>query len=164
MTRARVLAVTILLLSYGAVGARQPAVRVAVPLPVPARTLANALRLSTADSSTILVDAVRALNEGSEDDKRRRAALQRILRTSLAGRTDWVVLALDPSIWRDTILHRPIADSQIPAVVLSDRRAGLLFAGLAALDDETLGWLGPDRETLVRLREHAPIFAAVSRS
>ncbi len=41
--RARAVVVVVLLMSYGAVGARQPAVRMAVALPIPAERIANAL-------------------------------------------------------------------------------------------------------------------------
>ena len=59
-----------------------------------------------------------------------------------------VPLPLDPSIWRETILQRPVPDEPIVATIIQDRRASLLYHGLAALDDETLAWLGPERDTL----------------
>ena len=75
-----------------------------------------------------------------------------------------VPLPLDTSIWRETILGYPIKDSELAATILSDRSTALLYYGLAALDDDTLGWLGPDRETLLHLRRHAAAFAAFGRS
>ena len=73
-------------------------------------------------------------------------------------------LPLDPGIWRETILQQPVPDRQLVAAILDDRRAALLYHGLAALDDETLAWLGPDRETLLQVRQQAALFATFGRS
>lgn len=67
-------------------------------------------------------------------------------------------------MWRDTILRRQVADNQLIPAILSERTTALLYHGLAALDDETLGALGPDRETLEVLRRHAGTFATFGRS
>jgi hypothetical protein len=71
-----------------------------------------------------------------------------------------VPLPLDPSIWRDTLLQRQVPDDRIIGAILSDRSTALLYHGLAGLDDETLAWLGPERDTLRQLLRHAGSFAA----
>jgi hypothetical protein len=167
MPRARTLAVIVLLLSYGAVGARQPAVRAAAPLPAPAATLAQALGLSTTDRSRILLDIIRTSYDTPEardaEQTRARGALQTLLTTS-ERRGETVPLPLDPSIWRDTLLQRDVPDAQLVSAILSDRRTALMYYGLAALDDETLAWLGPDRDLLAYLLRHSGSFASFGRS
>ena len=168
MPRARALAVAILLLSYGAVGARQPAVRAALPLPVPSRALADAAALTSSDPSTLLLHVIRAVfgsqSGGASEDGARRAAIRKALRTPNDTTADTVPLPLDPGIWRETILQQQVPDRQLAAAILDDRRAALLYHGLAALDDETLAWLGPDRETLLQMRQQAALFATFGRS
>jgi hypothetical protein len=168
MTPSRTLAVIVLLLSYGAVGARQPAVRSAVPLPVPAHDLAAQLGLASADRSRIVLDIVRLVFDAKDGEDVADTVLRNQLRQILAAPSppggETVPLPLDPSIWRDTLLERQTPDGQLIAAILSDRRTALLYHGLAALDDETLAWLGPDRETLRHLRQHAGAFAVFGRS
>ena len=168
MIPSRTLAVVVLLLSYGAVGARQPAVRTSVPLPAPAQELAAQLGLASADRSRIVLDIVRLVFDAKDGedaaDTVLRNQLRRILAASPPGRGETVPLPLDPSIWRDTLLERQTPDGQLIAAILSDRRTALVYHGLAALDDETLGWLGPDRDTLRYLRHQAGAFAAFGRS
>ena len=168
MPRARALAVAVLLLSYGAVGARQPAVRAALPLPVPATVIAAAAGLPSSDPSTLLLHVIRVAF-GSQagpaaEDGERRAAIRKALRTPDGKTSDTVPLPLDPGIWRETILQQPVPDRELVAAILDDRRAALLYHGLAALDDETLAWLGPDRETLLQVRQQAGLFATFGRS
>ena len=168
MPRARALAVAVLLLSYGAVGARQPAVRAALPLPVPATVIAAAAGLPSSDPSTLLLHVIRVAF-GSQagpasEDGARRAAIRKALRTPDGKTADTVPLPLDPGIWRETILQQPVPDRELVAAILDDRRAALLYHGLAALDDETLAWLGPDRETLLHVRQQAGLFATFGRS
>src|SRR5262245_14392403 len=150
MPRARNLAVVVLLLSYGAVGARQPAVRSAAPLPAPAAALAQQLKLSSTDRSRIVLDIVRLVYDspGSRDpeDIRRLNTLQSLIASATPGET--APLPLDRSIWRDTLLRRDVPDAQLIGAILSDLRTALVYHGLAALDDETLAWLGPDRDLL----------------
>ena len=167
MNRARALAVVVLLLSYGAVGARQPAVRASVPLPAPAAQLAETLNLPSPDRSRIVLDVVRLVFDSPDGhdagDGRLRARLNGLLASKIRG--ELAPLPLDPSIWRDTLLQQQLPDDQILAAVLSDRRTALLYHGLSALDDETLAWLGPDRDLLADLlEEHSGTFAAFARS
>ena len=166
--RARVIALVLILLSYGAVGARQPAVRTSVPLPVPATELAKSLGLDPGDRSQLLISIVRLVFDApdglSVEDQKRRTTLMAQLRASPSARGDRVPLPLDVSIWRETLLPRPTDGREIAAAIFSDRSTALLYHGLAALDDDTLGWLGPDRDTLLHLRRHAGVFTAFGRS
>src|SRR5688572_26123495 len=147
MTRAKMIAVTALLVSYGALGARQPAVRASIPLPVPAAELATSLGLDPADRSHLLISIVRLVFDAPDGhgagDQRRRLVLASKLKTAGAPRGDRVPLPLDASIWRETLLHGRVADGEIAAAIFSERPTALLYHGLSALDDETLGWLGP---------------------
>lgn len=59
MNRARTLALVVLMLSYGAVGARQPAVRTSAALGVPVARLAETLGITDPDRSHIVLDVVR---------------------------------------------------------------------------------------------------------
>ena len=166
MTRARTLVSIVLLLSYGAVGARQPAVRTSVPLPAPAAQLAEALGLATTDRSRVVIDIIRLVFDSPDgndtNDVRLRVRLNALIQAGNRGET--APLPLDPSIWRDTLLMRDVPDHALLGAILSDRRTALLYHGLAALDDETLAWLGPDRALLADLSEHAGMFAAFGRS
>jgi hypothetical protein len=166
MSGTRALAVVVLLLSCGAVGARQPAVRSSALLPAPAATIAGTLRLPVADRSRIVLDIIRLLFDSPDavdgKDTQLRQQLQALMTASLPGET--VPLPLDPSIWRDSILHREVPDNRLIAEILSSRQTALLYHGLASLDDETLGWLGPERDVLEYLLEHAGIFATTARS
>ena len=166
MPRARSLAVVVLLLSYGAVGARQPAVRSAAPLPSTAETLTRQLKLSSADRSRIVLDIIRLTYDapGSRDpeDMRLQSNLLSLIASATPGET--VPLPLNPSIWRDTILQRDVPDARLIGAILSDFRTALVYHGLAALDDETLAWLGPDRDLLAFLLKHPGSFAAFGRS
>jgi hypothetical protein len=166
--RARAVAVAILLVSYGALGARQPAVRTSVPLPVTAAQLAGTLGLDPDNKSQLIVSIVRLLFDSPDgtnvEDHARRAILSEQFSHPSANVSDRVPLPLDPSIWRETLLTRPVRDPEIIPAILSERATALLYHGLAALDDDTLGWLGPDRETLLHLRRNAGIFAAFGRS
>ena len=168
MVRARAVAVGILLVSYGALGARQPAVRTSVPLPVNAAQLASSLGLDPTDKSQLIVSIVRLVFDSPEgtsiEDRKRRTILAEQFSHPVSNVRDRVPLPLDASIWRETLLTRQVRDSEIIPAILSERTSALLYHGLAALDDDTLGWLGPDRETLLHLRRNAGTFAAFGRS
>src|SRR5687768_15006471 len=102
MIRARAIAVAFLLLSYGAVGARQPAVRTSVSLPVPAEQLAQSLGLDPHDRSQLLVSIVRLVFDApdgqSVEDQKRRAILSAQMTGSAAAAHSRVPLPLDTSI------------------------------------------------------------------
>jgi hypothetical protein len=164
--RARALILVVLLVSYGAVGARQPAVRMAVPLPAPASDLAAALDINTIDRATFVLNAIRTLFGVGlvEGDKRHRAALQQILATPGIARGETVPLPLDASIWRETVLLQPVPNEQIIGAILADRNSSLLYHGLSGLDDETLAWLGAERATLQHLLRRPGAFAVFGPS
>lgn len=164
----RAFAVALILLSYGAVGARQPAVHTSAPLGAAAESVAAALGLSSADRGHLLIDTIRLVYDAPDgqdpEDARRRATLLSLLTAAGPEAGDTVPLPLDPSVWRDAILERPVTDSRLMATILGSRNTALLYHGLAALDDETLAALGPDRETLQLLLRRSATFAAFGRS
>jgi hypothetical protein len=163
--RAKALAVVVLLLSYGAVGARQPAVRLAVALPAPAQQIADSLGILSVDRSRFVLDVVKTLyasNSGETDPQQREKIRAMLFAPAPAGES--VPLPLDASIWREALLPRQAPDNQILASILSERSTALLYHGLAGLDDETLAWLGPERDTLRHLLRHAGAFGAFGPS
>lgn len=170
MHRLRVLAIVLLLLSYGAVGARQPAVRGSVPLPVAAEAIAQALGLESADRATLLLRVTRLVFDAPDGQSPQGRKLRETLRAALASAgakprpVQLVPLPLDPSIWRDTILQAQVPDDQVVTAILSDRGYALLYHGLASMDDATLAWLGPERDTLLHLKRLPAIVAAFGRS
>jgi hypothetical protein len=159
-------AVILLLLASGAAGARQPAPRASVPLPASASTIAAALGLSTDDRSLLLLDVIRRLYDvpegGSDQEAALRGKLADLFRAAPAGES--VPLPLAPDVWRRTLAERPASDGELVGEILSTRSSALLYHGLAALDDETLAWLGEDRDTLLHLRIHPGAFAVFGRS
>ena len=165
---ARIAAVFVLVVSYGALSARQPAVRTSMPLPSTARQVAAALGLDPTDRSQLPNALVRLVFESPDgagtNAQKRRTALLSQLKGPSSEPPIWVPLPLDTSIWRETLLDHPVKNVDLAASILSDRSTALLYQGLSALDDDTLGWLGPDRETLLHLRRNAAIFAAFGRS
>ena len=166
--RAQTLIVLIVLVSYGAVGARQPAVRTSIRLPLPAAELAANLGLHPDDRAGLLTSIVRLIFDApdgaSAEDERRRAILDASLQRPAASNGDLVPLPLDPSVWRETLLQRNVPATELAGAIFSERSTALLYHGLAALDDEALAWVGPERETLVHLRRNAAVFAAFGRS
>jgi hypothetical protein len=164
--RARALSLAVLLLSYGAVGARQPAVRASVPLPAPATQIAEALDLHSIDRGLFAVKSVRTLfsTVQPDGDPTLRQKLREILANPVLTQGEVVPLPLDVSIWRETILKKPVPDAQILSAILADRSAALLYHGLAGLDDETLAWLGAERDLLQHLLRHAGAFAVFGPS
>ncbi len=163
--RAKALVVVVFLLSYGAVGARQPAVRMGVPLPAPDSAIAHALDIPVVDRSRFVLDVVRVIFSTSpnEGETQLRANLQQLLATSTAA-GEAVPLPLDAAVWRETLLPQQVPDAQIINAILSQRATALLYYGLAGLNDETLAWLGSEHETLRHLLRHAGAFAAFGPS
>ena len=93
------LATIVLLLSYGAVGARQPAVRSSAALPAPAAQLAAQFNLPTIDRSRIVLDIVRMVFDSPDAADPADAELRRQLNTLLAAGTpgETAPLPLDPA-------------------------------------------------------------------
>jgi hypothetical protein len=168
MASPRAVVVIVLLLFPPASGAQTATARTAVPLPVPAATLAAAAGSRNADRSHVLLDVVRIAFDAPEAPAsatgKIRARVHEALRAGRSGSTDTVPLPLTGGIWRDAILQTPVPDEQLIAAILGDRTAALLYYGLFALDDETLGWLAGDREALLHIRKHPGAFAAFGRS
>jgi hypothetical protein len=164
--RSRALVLVVLLLSYGALSARQPAVRVLAPLPAPAQSIADALEINSVDRGLLVLNTIRTIYATTALDVETgpRIKLRRVLANAGSERGELVPLPLDPSIWRDTILLRPVADDAIIGAILQDRTGALIYHGLAGLDDETLAWLGPERETLQHMLRHAGAFAMFGSS
>jgi hypothetical protein len=159
--RSRALVFGVLLVFCGAPSARQPEVRALAPLPAPSRAIADALEIGGPDRSQLLLHVVRTLYAmgapGGETGPR--TQLRRLLEAPAAGPGETVPLPLDAAIWRETILQRPVPTESIVASIIQDRPASLLYHGLAGLDDETLAWLGPERDTLQHLLRHPGAFA-----
>ncbi len=73
-----------------------------------------------------------------------------------------VPLPLPPAAWKGLLRRDDLPDDQLAAALLADRRAALLYRGLAALDEPTLAALGADPDTLRRLYErHADVLSAL---
>jgi hypothetical protein len=140
--------------------------RVAVPLPIPATALAEALHVSAARPSTILLDAIRLAYASSDVQARQRAeaALERVVSPSTPATGEMAPLPLDPGVWRRAILVAPVPDNRLVAAILRDRAAALMYLGLSALDDPTLTWIASRPDTLRLLRAHPASFAAFGRS
>lgn len=142
-----------------------------VMAPVPAATLAVARTLGMApelDRGRFLVEAVRLLHGGPES---RTAPIDELRRADSAQRTPpegdvlRVPVPLDPEVWSAAVFKRRVAVEHLVDAILLDRRAALLAAGLAALDDETLEYLGSRPATLTVVHERsAAIFAAFGAS
>ena len=153
-----------LLLTQTAPVPGEPATRGSTPLPVSARSFAQALGLGTPEPSTLLLRVIHLTYERTEADGRRtRESLERLLATPESVE-EVVPLPLSPQVWRTSILQGQDSGKNLVATILRDRRAALLYLGLSALDDETLTWLGSDPATLTHLRKFPEIFAAFGRS
>jgi hypothetical protein len=75
--------------------------------------------------------------------------------------TDTVPVPLTAKLWSDAIFQRPVTAGELFPEIMADRRAALLAHGLAAVDDDTLGYLAGHPDILTQLYEHgAPSFAA----
>jgi len=141
-----------------------PPPRASTPLPVSARAFGQALGLGTAEPSTLLLRVIHLAYERTEAEARRtRESLDRLLATPEAN-PDIVPLPLSSKFWRTSILQGADSRENLVTAILGDRRAALLYAGLSALDDESLTWFESNPSTLAHLRKFAEIFAAFGRS
>jgi hypothetical protein len=133
-------------------------------LPGSIESFSRVIGLESADPSTLLLRTIRLVYGRSDAQAQRaRAALDRFLDTADPSE-DRVPLPFAPEIWTDVILETPIDRHGLLAAILRDRRGALLYYGLSALDDETLGWLAANPTTLVHIRKYPEIFAAFGRS
>jgi hypothetical protein len=153
-----------LLLAQTATVASAPSIRGTAPLPIPARSLAEAIGIGMPEPSTLLLRVVHLAYERPEAEGRRtRDSLERLL-SAPASAGDVVPLPLSPEVWRTTILQTPGGREDLVTAILRDRRAALLYVGLSSLDDETLTWVGSNSATLLHLRKFPQIFASFGRS
>jgi hypothetical protein len=145
------------------------AVRSTVPLAGGAAALAEATGLRRSPGpARILLEVTRVIHDAPPGDApgvdARRLRVLTYLAAPAAGTAEDVPLPLTPEIWR-TILGRPVPDGRLTLEILADRSAALLYNGLYAVDDETLGWFAAHPQTLMAIyRDHAAIFAAFGRS
>ncbi len=71
-----------------------------------------------------------------------------------------VPLPLAKDAWRSLLGRPDLADEDVAAAILADRRSTLLYRGLCAFDEETLSALAADPVALARVRErHADVLA-----
>ncbi|HWW85539.1 MAG TPA: hypothetical protein VNZ26_18210 [Vicinamibacterales bacterium] len=76
-----------------------------------------------------------------------------------------VPIPLSAEVWGNAVFHRRVSREELVSAILSDRQAGLLCHGLAALDDETLEFFAEHQSVLARIYERlAAPFAAFSTS
>src|SRR5690606_31543873 len=131
-----------------------------------AAALADALDLPAADRSRIMLDIIRLIYSNPiRQDSKAAERLSRIASMFQAGPPEEPApLPLDPSIWREAVLKRSVPDERLLGEILLDQRTALFYHGLAALDDETLGWLGPERRVIEHLLQKSGAFAAYGRS
>jgi hypothetical protein len=74
-----------------------------------------------------------------------------------------VPLPLAPDVWRRVMGRAGLPDDRLAIAILEDRRASLLYGGLASLDEPTLEALSADLPSLRRIYErHGETFAAFS--
>ncbi len=78
---------------------------------------------------------------------------------------DVVPLPLHPAFWHDVILQAPVDDAQLFGAIVADRRAALVYTGLAHLDEPTLRYFDSHRELARAVaRNQAAAFAAFGQS
>ena len=73
-----------------------------------------------------------------------------------------VPLPLAPAFWRGLLRDgKQLPDERLALAILAERRAALLYRGLAGLDEETLAALSAEPDVLRRIQvRHADVFAA----
>ena len=155
-----------LLSTSDATGSQPAGARGPVTLPVPSAVLAGALDLPSQRPATILLDTIRLVHTTPDARVRQRAAaaLEKALGESGPAATEIAPLPLAPAIWRDVVLGTQVPDDRLAAAILRDRGAALMYLGLSAMEEETLGWLASHVETLRLLRKRPGTFAAFGRS
>jgi hypothetical protein len=72
-----------------------------------------------------------------------------------------VALPLAPATWRRVLGAASLPDDQLARAILADRRASLLYRGLAALDEPTLAALAAEPGALSRIRRQSADVLAV---
>ena len=79
------------------------------------------------------------------------------------GTLEYVPMPLSAAVWSQAVFRRPVRPTELFAAVMSDPAAALVAHGLAALDDETLGFLADHPVLVTWLYEvGAPVFATLT--
>ena len=72
-------------------------------------------------------------------------------------------MPLSAAVWSQAVFRRPVMPTELFAAVMSDPAAALVAHGLAAMDDETLGFLADHPALVTWLYEvGAPVFATLT--
>lgn len=123
-----------------------------------ARTLGMPAEL---DRVRFLSDFVRVAHAGGEE----RLAVLEALRAADAARTapstsadaaaaqPRVLIPLDAAVWSTAVFKRPVQPGSLLTAIVTDRRAALLAAGLAGMDDATLTFLSDAPALVAELYE-----------
>jgi hypothetical protein len=157
--------------------AAAPAVSEDVPVPGGIASVAQAIGIAVVpDQSRFAAELARVLYDRQEkvsaDSKLRRLIAYLKTRerpestssgavgSGAAAADERVPIPLPPAVWSE-VLGRPVASARLFGALMSDPAAALLVHGLAALDDETLGFFANHPEVVRQLYEDgAPAFAA----
>jgi hypothetical protein len=157
--------------------AAAPAVSEDVPVPGGIAAVAQAIGIAVVpDQARFAAELARVLYDPQErmsaDSKSRRflaylKTAERSESTSNGGgtssavaRAERVPIPLPAAVWSE-VLRRPVAPARLFGALMSDPAAALLVHGLAALDDETLGFFANHPAVVRRLYEDgASAFAA----
>lgn len=74
-------------------------------------------------------------------------------------------LPLPVKVWSERVFERPVAADHLLAAIVLDRRAALLYHGLASLDEPTLAFLASDPDLLSTIyRDEAAVFSTFGGS
>lgn len=142
-----------------------------VPVPGGVTALARALGIEVPDRARCITEVVRLVYEDSRprrDAKDSRALrLQAYLRAqgpqASPVASESVPMPLSAAVWSQAVFRRPVRPTELFAAVMFDPEAALVAHGLAALDDETLGFLADHPALVTWLYEvGAPVFATLA--
>ena len=142
-----------------------------VPVPGGVTALARALGIEVPDRARCITEVVRLVYEDSRprrDAKDSRALrLQAYLRAqgpqASPVASESVPMPLSAAVWSQAVFRRPVRPTELFAAVMFDPEAALVAHGLAALDDETLGFLANHPALVTWLYEvGAPVFATLA--
>lgn len=159
----------VLLVVFQSNAAASRAVSEDVPVPGGIAAVAQAIGIAVVpDQARFAAELARVLHDPQErmspDSKLRRfiaylKTAERSESTSSGGGTSGAVapaervpIPLPAAVWSE-VLRRPVASARLFGAVMSDPAAALLVHGLAALDDETLGFFADHPSVARRLYE-----------
>jgi len=155
-------------LMFASRAAAQRPVTEDVRVPGGTAAMAKALEIPEApDRARFLAELVRVLYdlpEGKSDPAdARMARLKTYLKAHAAAgqEDDAVPIPLDARTWNDIAFKKSAAPASLFGAIVADRRTALLSFGLAAMDDETLGYFAAHVPALQRVyMQHAALVAA----